>query len=272
MRGRPLATERATRALVFKSLVRAWCRGLRVPVLSALQRLQDQGAWFIRDWLSGSVAILRSVLSIHIRSCLQADFGIFGRMAGRAGTAGSATKAQRIQTLGKLRGEEKKSLRISSCQTSTLLSHQYRDRAGRTTGVRQPSWIAPGPAGSMMPGRGRNGRCSQREGDRFRFLKEWNVFELSLPLKPHVWSGNFPLVYAFLSLLRCYRIIWFLAGSEGKISASCREGCYWDILLSRKNNLLILFSTTSKEHEKSRGTRLFSTKTSCSISKAEESG
>lgn len=55
VRGRPLATERATRALVFKSLVRAWCRGLRVPVLSALQRLQDQGAGFIRDWLSGSM-------------------------------------------------------------------------------------------------------------------------------------------------------------------------------------------------------------------------
>lgn len=65
-----------------------------------------------------------------------------------------------------------------------------------------------------------------RGGRPIQVFKRTNVFELSLPLKPHVWSGNFPLVYAFLSLLLCHRIIWFHEGSEGKISASCREGCY----------------------------------------------
>lgn len=105
-----------------------------------------------------------------------------------------------------------------------------------------------------------------------QIFKRTNVFEPSLPLKPHVWSGNFPLVSAFLSLLLCSRVIWFHEGSEGKLSASAGKALTETYFCHGKNNLLILFSTTSKEHEKSHETRLFSTKTSCLVSKAEEPG
>lgn len=131
-------------------------------------------------------------------------------------------------------------------------------RSRENHGMRQPGWTTLGLAGPVVPGSGRSDcyrapcQCGsvamcpggsaepgatagsweaapslQMTGERLtQVLKRTNGFELSLPLKPQVWSGNFPLVYTLLSLLLCCRIIWFHEGSGGKESASCREGCY----------------------------------------------
>lgn len=94
-------------------------------------------------------------------------------------------------------------------------------------------------------------------------FKRLDVFELPLPPKPHVWSGNFPLVCAFLSC--CWA-----AASSGftKSPGEKQRRLVLGHISVTRNNLLILFSpTTSKAHEESHEKRLFSPKSPCPSSK-----
>lgn len=238
----------------------------------------DQKTSFICDWLPGSV----SWLCGHPRECPQCPHSLllasrlsdFQQNGSTHGNHRLCDKSPAYPNTGKAQRRGKEiftDLLLSNKHVAVSLAlRQSGENHGREVTQLESQrsgqadlrcWAEAGAttaepgaaAGSWEAAR----RCKPTGERLIQVFKRPNVFELSLPLKPCVWSGNFPLVYSFLSLLLCYRIIWFHEGPEGKTSASCREGCYRDILLSRKNNFLILFSTTSKEHEKSLETRLF---------------
>lgn len=100
-------------------------------------------------------------------------------------------------------------------------------------------------------------------------FKGLDVFELPLPPKPHVCSGNFPLVCAFLSCCWAAASSGFTKGLEEKHP---RQSKSWDIFLSQEITFSFFSPTTSKAHEESHEKKAVFSQKSLSRFQAEEPG